>query len=383
MIGIKTVIMAGGKGTRLRPLTFIRPKPMLPLVNKPIVEHVMEQLKQFHMKDLILTLNYLSNDIKNYFKDGSAKNLNINYSVEKTPLGTAGSVKKAEKYLDDTFLVLSGDVVSNVNFNDVLKFHKSKDALATLVLTKVPDPTHFGIAVMNENQEITEFLEKPSQDEVFSNIANTGTYILEPEIFDFFDESEGDVDFSNDIFPKLIENKAGIYGYTFNGYWNDIGRPESYLKATYDVLNQKIKQKIYPKKLEKGIGKLGKIWAGNNITLGPRVRIEGPVVIGSNSTIEEGCRLTKGTVIGEGVHIGKGTTIQSSVLLANSIIKDNSFLKGCIIDTECYIDQNSIIEDGVVTGSEVEIGENSIVKSFSNIKNGSKILPNSLIDADL
>lgn len=130
--------MAGGKGTRLRPLTFIRPKPMLPLVNKPIVEHVMEQLKQFHMKDLILTLNYLSNDIKNYFKDGSEKNLNINYSVEKNPLGTAGSVKKAEKYLNDTFLVLSGDVVSNVNFNEVLKFHKSKDAIATLVLTKVP-----------------------------------------------------------------------------------------------------------------------------------------------------------------------------------------------------------------------------------------------------
>jgi mannose-1-phosphate guanylyltransferase len=374
--------MAGGKGTRLRPLTFTRPKPMLPLVNKPIVEHVMEQLKQFHMKDLILTLNYLSNDIKKYFKDGSDKDLNIKYTVEKKPLGTAGSVKKAEKYLDDTFLVLSGDVVSNVDFNKVLKFHKDKGALATLVLTKVPDPTHFGIAVLNENQEITEFLEKPSKNEVFSNIANTGTYILEPEIFDFFNESKKEQDFSKDIFPKLIENKAGIYGYTFDGYWNDIGRPETYLKATYDVLNKKFKQKIYPKNLENGIGKLGNIWTGNNITIGPKVRIEGPVVIGSDSTIEEGCRLTKGTVIGKGVHIGKGTTIQSSVLLDNSIIKDNSFLKGCIIDTECYIDQNSIIENGVVTGSKVEIGENSVLKSFSSIKNGSKILPNSIIDAN-
>ncbi len=374
--------MAGGKGTRLRPLTFTRPKPMLPLVNKPIVEHVMEQLKQFHMKDLILTLNYLSNDIKKYFKDGSDKNLNIKYTIEKTPLGTAGSVKKAQKYLDDTFLVLSGDVVSNVDFNEVLKFHKDKGALATLVLTKVPDPTHFGIAVLNENQEITEFLEKPSENEVFSNIANTGTYILEPEIFDFFDKSKKEQDFSKDIFPKLIENQEGIYGYTFDGYWNDIGRPETYLKATYDVLNQKIKQKIYPKNLKKGIGKLGNIWTGTNISIGPKVRIEGPVVIGSDSTIEEGCRLTKGTVIGEGVHIGRGTTVQSSVLLDNSIIKENSFLKGCIIDTECYIDKNSIIENGVVTGSKVQIGENSIIKSFSSVENGSKILPNSIIDAD-
>lgn len=166
--------MAGGQGTRLRPLTFIRPKPMLPLVNKPIVEHIMERLKQFNIKDLILTLNYLSTDIMGYFKDGSSNNLNITYSVEKSPLGTAGSVKKAEKYLDETFMVLSGDVVSDINFNDVLKFHKENGAIATMVLTKVPDPSHFGIAVLDDTEKITEYLEKPSSDKVFSNIANTG-----------------------------------------------------------------------------------------------------------------------------------------------------------------------------------------------------------------
>jgi NDP-sugar pyrophosphorylase family protein len=191
--------MAGGKGTRLQPLTFIRPKPMIPLVNKPIVEHVMERLKHFQLKDLILTLNYLSDNIVNYFKDGSDKDLNIKYSVEKSPLGTAGSVKKAENYLNETFLVLSGDVVSEINFNEVLNFHKRKGALATLVLTDVPDPTHFGIAVLNDKQEITKFLEKPSSNEVFSNIANTGTYIFEPEIFEYFEGFEGEVDFSKDI----------------------------------------------------------------------------------------------------------------------------------------------------------------------------------------
>ena len=374
--------MAGGKGTRLQPLTFIRPKPMIPLVNKPIVEHVMERLKHFHLNDLILTLNYLSNDIMSYFKDGSDKDLNIKYSVEKSPLGTAGSVKNAERYLNETFLVLSGDVVSDINFNKVLNFHKRKGALATLVLTEVPDPTHFGIAVLNDNHEITEYLEKPSSHEVFSNIANTGTYILEPEIFEYFDGFEDEVDFSKDIFPQLIENKAEIYGYVFDGYWNDIGRPETYLKATYDVLDQELKQKIYPKNLKEDVGKLGKIWMGNNINIGPRVRIEGPVVLGSNCTIEEGCTLSKGTVIGEGVHIGKGTNIQSSIILDNSTVNSNSFLKRCIIDTDCYIDKNTTIEDGVVTGSNVEIGKNSIVRSSSSIKNGSIILPNSVIDAD-
>lgn len=374
--------MAGGQGTRLRPLTFIRPKPMIPLVNKPIMEHIMERLKQYHLKDLILTLNYLSTDIMSYFKDGSNKDLNITYSVEKSPLGTAGSVKKAEKYLDETFMVLSGDVVSDIKFNEVLKFHKNKRALATLVLTKVSDPSHFGIAEFNKNMKITKYLEKPKPNDAFSNMANTGTYILEPEIFDYFDGLKGEVDFSKDIFPQLIEQDAGIYGYIFDGYWNDVGRPETYLKATYDVLAQKIKQKIYPKNLKEDVGKLGKIWMGKNISIGPRVRIEGPVVLGSNCTIEEGCTLSRGTVIGEGVTLGSGTNVQSSVILANSTVKSNSFLKGCIIDTNCEIDENTIIEEGVVTGSNVKIGKNSILKSSSTIKNGSTILPYSVIDAN-
>ncbi len=374
--------MAGGQGTRLRPLTSIRPKPMIPLINRPILEHTLERLKKFHLKDVLLTLNYKSNVIKSYFKDGADLNMDLDYTVEKSPLGTAGSVKKAEKYLNDTFMVLSGDVVSDMDFHKVLEFHKKKKALATMVLTKVVDPSHFGIAVLNEKQEIVDFLEKPSSDEVFSNIANTGVYILEPEIFNYFEGLKGEVDFSNDIFPQLVEQKAGIYGYVFDGYWNDIGRPDTYLKATYDLLNQKIINKIYNKRLRRGVGKLGNIQMGHNVSLDSRVRIEGPVVIGSDCTIEEGCTLSKGTVIGEGVHIGRNTTIQSSVILGQSIIEGNSFLSGCIIDTNCRIDKNTIIEDGVVTGSGVEIGENTVVKSSRSIEEGSVVLPDSVIDAD-
>ncbi len=379
---IRTIMMAGGKGTRLRPLTLVRPKPMIPLVNKPIIEYTVNKLKKSGFNDIIMTLNYMSTNIKNYFKDGSELGIDIRYSVEKWPLGTGGSVKKAEKYIDDTFMVVSGDVLTDVDFKDVVRYHKEKGAIATMVLTEVEDPTHFGIAVMDKNHKITEYLEKPSPEDVFSNVANTGIYIFEPEIFDFFDGKDKEVDFSNDIFPEVIKQDAGIYGYVFNGYWNDIGRPETYLEATYDILDQKMEQNFYKTKMEESIGKIGNIWIGENVFIDEKARIEGPVVIGNNCTIEEGCKISRGSVIGDNVSIGKDVNIDGAVLFPNSIIEDNSFLNGCIIDTKCLIDKNTVVENGVVTGSLVEIGRNSIVRSSRSITNNMKIVPNSIIDSD-
>ncbi|WP_083240930.1 MULTISPECIES: nucleotidyltransferase family protein [Methanobacterium] len=379
---IRTIMMAGGKGTRLRPLTLVRPKPMIPLVNKPIIEYTVNKLKKSGFNDIIMTLNYMSTNIKKYFKDGSEFGMDIRYSVEKWPLGTGGSVKKAEKYIDDTFMVVSGDVLTDVDFKDVVRYHKEKGAVATMVLTEVEDPTHFGIAVMDKDHKITEYLEKPSPEEAFSNVANTGIYIFEPEIFDFFDDKEKEVDFSKDIFPEVIKQDAGIYGYVFDGYWNDIGRPETYLEATYDILDQKTHQNFYKTKMEESIGKIGNIWVGENVFIDEKARIEGPVVIGNNCTIEEGCKISRGSVIGDNVSIGKDVNIDGAVLFPNSIIEDNSFLNGCIIDTKCLIDKNTVVENGVVTGSLVEIGRNSIVRSSRSITNNMKIVPNSIIDSD-
>ncbi|HML05659.1 MAG TPA: NDP-sugar synthase [Methanobacterium sp.] len=373
--------MAGGKGTRLRPLTLVRPKPMIPLANKPIIEYTVDRLSKFGFKDIIMTLNYMSTNIKNYFKDGSEFGVNINYSVEKWPLGTGGSVKKAEKYIDDTFMVLSGDVLTEVNFKDVLKFHKEKGALATMVLTEVEDPSHFGIAVMDNDNKIKEYLEKPSPEDAFSNVANTGIYIFEPEIFDFF-KKEGEIDFSNDIFPEIIKNDAGIYGYVFDGYWNDIGRPETFKQATYDILDQKIEQDFYKSKIEESVGKIGDIWVGENVSINKKARIEGPVVIGNNCTIEKGCKISKGSVLGDNVSIGRDVKIDGAIILSDSIIEDNSYLNGCIVDTKCLIDKNTVLEDGVIAGSLVEIGKNSIVRSSRSITNNMKILPGSIIDSD-
>jgi glucose-1-phosphate thymidylyltransferase long form len=377
-------MMAGGKGTRLRPLTLVRPKPMIPLVNKPIIQYTLDRLNKYGFNDIIMTLNYMSTNIKNYFKDGSEFDADIRYSVEKWPLGTGGSVKKAEKYIDDTFMVVSGDVLTDVDFKDVLKFHKEKSALATMVLTEVEDPSHFGISVMDKENKITDYLEKPSPQEAFSNVANTGIYIFEPEIFDFFDEKKKneEVDFSKDIFPEVIKQEAGIYGYIFNGYWNDVGRPETFLEATYDILDQKMEQNFYKSKIEEGIGKIGNIWVGENVSIDKQARIEGPVVIGDNCSIEKGCKISNGSVLGNNVSIGKEVNIDGAVLLSDTIIEENSHLKGCIIDTKCLIDKNTVLETGVVAGSLVEIGENSIIRSSRSITNNMKILPGSIIDSD-
>jgi len=171
-----------------------------------------------------------------------------------------------------------------------------------MVLTPVDDPTHFGIAVMDDNSQVINFLEKPSPGEVFSKVANTGTYIFEPEILDYIDTGKGEVDFSHDIFPVLIDEEAGIYGYRFNGYWNDVGRPETFLQANYDVLNQKIAQEPPGEKIEESVDRLGDIWVGKNVHIDEKVRINGPVAIGDNCVIEKGCKIGKNTVIGKNVH---------------------------------------------------------------------------------
>ncbi len=380
---IKTIIMAGGKGTRIRPLTHIRPKPMIPIANRPLLHYIIEKLREHGFKDLVITLNYLSQQVK----EGLLKDypdLQLSFSQEDEPLGTAGGVRKCRDLVEDTFMVLSGDVLVDMDWNKLLKFHRDKKALATILLTPVEDPTHFGIAVLDENEKIVKFLEKPSPQEVFSNIANAGAYIFEEEIFDYIGEAHKKVDFSHELFPHLLQDEAEIYGYTYHGYWNDVGRPKNYLNANYDVLNGKIGPSPPGEKLEERLGIFGDIWCGENVIMEDRnrVRINGPVVIGDNCIIEEGCKLGKNTVIGDNVFIGRYTNISGSVVLKNTVINPQSYLKDCIIDSHCTLDKGSIIESGAILGSFVESGPSCWVKSNSTITSKMRILPDSVIDGD-
>jgi mannose-1-phosphate guanylyltransferase len=297
-------------------------------------------------------------------------------------LGTAGGVKKAAKYLDDTFFVLSGDVLVDVDLNKILEFHKQKKAMATLVLKQVPDPHAFGIAVVDDDQQIIKFLEKPSSGEVFSKLANTGTYIFEPEILDYVNSQKGQIDFSKDIFPQLIHEKAGIYGFVFDGYWNDVGRPETYLKANYDVLNKKIGPEPPGKCLKEGVGRLGDIWVGEDVEIHETARLVGPLVIDEGSIIEKGSKVGNNTVLGKNVHLEKNSSIEGSVVFPDSEIGANSFLKDCIVDSGCRIEKGSFIERGAILGSSVQLGPFCRVHSKRLISNRIKILPESIIDSN-
>jgi mannose-1-phosphate guanylyltransferase len=377
----KAVLMAGGKGSRIRPLTLSRPKPLIPVANRPLIEYIVNKIKESGYTEVVVTLSYLKNQIKALLQKDYPE-LSIKYSVEKEPLGTAGGVKKAAKHLNDTFFVLSGDVLADVDLNKILDFHNQKKAIATMVLKHVTDPKEFGIAVLDDGNQIIKFLEKPSSREVFSKIANTGTYVFEPEIFDYMTSQKGEMDFSKDIFPQLINERAGIYGFVFDGYWNDVGRPETYLKANYDVLNKKIGPEPPGKLLKESVGRLGNIWLGEDVEIHETARLVGPLVIDDGSVIEGGSEVGNNTVLGKNVHLEKNSSIKGSVVFSGSEIGTNSFLKDCIVDSGCRIEKGSFIERGAILGSSVHLGPFCRVHSKRLISNRIKILPESIIDSN-
>ena len=240
---MKAVVMAGGEGSRLRPLTINRPKPLVPVCNMPVMEHIIELLKLHGISDIIVTLHYLAEEIVSYFGDGKEFGVNIVYSIEDEPLGTAGSVKKAEQHLDDTFLIVSGDALTDFDLAEVFRFHQEKKALATITLTRVENPLEFGVVITDEDSRIRRFLEKPSWGEVFSDTINTGIYVLEPEIFDYM-EPRKSYDWSKDIFPEILEREHSLYGCVVEGYWCDIGNLQQYRQANYDTFSKKVRTTI-------------------------------------------------------------------------------------------------------------------------------------------
>lgn len=237
---MKAIVMAGGFGNRLHPLTRNCPKPMLPLINQPVLGHILDLLKQHHFSEVIITTYYLPEQIQDYFGDGRDRGMALQYSVEEFPLGTAGSVKNAQPYLDDeSFLVISGDIVTDIDLSQVVQFHRKKDALATLALTHVAEPSEYGVVVTDHVGHIRQYLEKPSHRQVNSNCVNTGIYVLEPELLD--DIKPNTVcDFSNDIFPQMVKRNEALFGYLAGGYWRDMGTMQSYRQCLVDMRAGKV-----------------------------------------------------------------------------------------------------------------------------------------------
>ncbi|MEY2407144.1 MAG: mannose-phosphate guanylyltransferase / phosphomannomutase, partial [Acidimicrobiaceae bacterium] len=236
---MKAVIMAGGEGSRLRPLTSNQPKPMMPLVNLPMMEHIIGLLKRHGFDEIVVTLAFMPNAIRTYFGDGSEFGVRMVYATEEEPLGTAGSVRNAMAELDDRFLVISGDVLTDIDLSKMVAAHDEKGALATIGLVAVENPLEFGIVITRDDGSVERFLEKPTWGQVFSDTINTGIFMLEPEIFDYI-APDRPVDFSSEVFPQLLADGKPIYGAVAEGYWEDVGTVEAYVKAHKDSLDGKV-----------------------------------------------------------------------------------------------------------------------------------------------
>jgi len=352
---MKAVVMAGGEGTRLRPLTCNRPKPMVTLVNKPIMEHIIELLKSHGITDIVVTLYYLADEVMDYFGDGRDFGVNINYSIEDTPLGTAGSVKKTEELLlDGTFLIISGDALTDINLSEIIEFHKNKKAIATITLTRVDNPLEFGVVITDEDGRIRRFLEKPSWGEVFSDTINTGIYVLEPEIFSFM-EKDKSYDFSQDLFPLFLEKDLPLYGYIASGYWGDVGNLALYRRANNDILTGKVKVNIPGKQIKKGV------WLEEGAEVSSEAQIEGPVVIGKNVKIRGRAIVDEFTVIGDNCVIEDEAILHRSIIWNNSYIGNNAKLNGGIVCRGCIINSAVNIMEGAVIGDKSYLGENSVI----------------------
>ena len=268
---MKAVVMAGGEGSRLRPLTSSRPKPLAPVANKPVMHHIVDLLRRHGITEVVATLHYLADEIENYFGDGSELGVSMAYVVEDTPLGTAGAVKLARTVARRrAFLVVSGDALTDIDLTELLAFHESRGAAVTIALQRVSNPLEFGVVVTDEHGRITRFLEKPSWGEIFSDTINTGIYVLEPEIFAYM-ESGKNYDFSRDIFPLMLRDGKPIFGHVVGGYWSDIGNLQQYLQANYDALSGAVRVEIPGTQIRPGI------WVGEDCRISPDAQLHGPV----------------------------------------------------------------------------------------------------------
>ncbi|HEY8630923.1 MAG TPA: sugar phosphate nucleotidyltransferase [Gaiellaceae bacterium] len=369
---MKAVVMAGGEGTRLRPLTSNQPKPMVPVVGKPCMEHILELLREHGMNEVIVTVAFLPQAIRSYFGQGETLGMEIGYSVEESPLGTAGSVRLAGKQLDETFLVISGDALCDVDLSALVAFHKEKGAAVTIGLKSVENPLEFGIVVTDEEGRIERFLEKPSWGQVFSDTINTGIYVMEPEVLKHV-PGDRPYDFSKELFPYLLEMGRPLYGYVMDGYWQDIGNLDQFRQANFDALEEKVRLNI------PGIRIRGNVWLGEGVEIGELEQIEGPAYVGNYCRISPGATVGSHAVLSNSVTLRERTRVTRSVIDASTHIGRSALIEGAILGRSCDIRAHVRIHEGVAIGDEVTIGAETVVMPgvriypYKDVESGSLI----------
>ena len=364
--------MAGGEGSRLRPLTSRTPKPLVPVAGRPIMEHILLHLRRHQMRDVVATVQYLGASIRNYFGDGSEQGVALSYSVEDSPLGTAGSVMLARQRLNETFVVISGDSLTDIDLAAAARFHRERRAIATIVLKPVPNPLEYGVVVVDEGGAVQRFIEKPSWGEVISDLANTGIYILDPSVFDFFRAGEV-TDWSGDVFPRLLKEGEPVFGWVAGGYWEDVGSHAAYVKANFDCLEGKVKVQIPGDRVNESI------WIHPDAEISEGARIDGPALICAGAKVRAGAWVNGPAVVGPYTTIDSGVKISNSITWDHSYIGLNSRLRGAVVCKSVTIKNGCLLEEGSVVGSEVVIGAGSTVNPNVRIWPNKEVEPGAVV----
>lgn len=343
---MQAVILVGGEGTRLRPLTYDIPKPMAPILGKPYLEWLITALKESGIKEIILAACFKFDVIKDYFGNGESFGVKIFYEVETEPLGTAGAVKNVEKHIKDAFLVFNGDVMIDIDFRKLIEFHKKNKGMGALTLTKVLDPSRYGIIETNEDKSIKRFIEKPPPDQITSNYINAGVYVLEKKVLDLM-KPGANYSFERQIFPQILQSEDNLFAYHNDGYWIDIGKPESYTKVQFDILEGKFKFNM------NGYGLIKKsVWAGKDVFMDKSVKINPFVFIDDGAQINSNCEIGPHCVIGKNSVLGENSHISETILWEGAKVGKGVKLKNCIagrfvnILDKAEISQGNIIASG-------------------------------------
>jgi mannose-1-phosphate guanylyltransferase len=338
----QAVILVGGQGTRLKPLSDYLPKAMMPVLNRPFLEHAIVYLKKLGATEVTLALSHLPESIRDYLGDGSKLGIRINYTVEDNPLGTAGAVKNAEAHLNHTFAVLNGDIFTDLDITDMLAFHRRCKAQVTIALTWVDNPSAFGIVETETNGRVSRFIEKPSPDRITTNWINAGIYLLEPEVLQQIPANTHYM-FERGLFPRLLELGAPIYGYPFRGYWIDMGTPEKYWRLNFDLLLGKTSSPISYEFAS------DRICIQGDVTISPSAKITGPALIGTGCRIGEKARIQGPAILGQNCCVGEEVTIEEAILWPEASVGAGTGLKQCILSSSSSIEGKRRLTGLVVT----------------------------------
>ncbi|MEA3493225.1 MAG: NDP-sugar synthase [Candidatus Margulisiibacteriota bacterium] len=363
---LKALIMAAGYGTRLEPLTIAVPKPTVPIVNIPTMQHNIELLKKYGFKEIVANIHYHPEQIQNYFGDGRKFGVKLMYSYEKELLGTAGGVKRMAEYIGvkNSFLVLSSDALTDINLKKIVDLHKKKRSLFTVALAKVNDVSQFGVVIQDETGKITGFQEKPKPEDAKSNMVNAGIYVVEPKVLEMI--PDGFYDFGKQLFPRLVEEEAAIYGYKMVEYWSDVGCLDKYIEANYDAMRGQVRVLIPGKKTGKST------WIGERGWVNRSARFEGSVIIGNRCHIGKDAYI-RDSVIGDQCIIEEGAAVLGSVIWSDTIVKKDAQVTRSVIGSWCEIGEGAKVHEGTVSSNRC------LLRKGSEIPPQSRLEPNSIV----